>query len=56
LVYILLSSITTFSRIKDENSNDKSLIVETRNEVAKKKFMYGNIVPINFNVSEETIK
>ena len=55
LVFILLSSITTFSKKKDEDSSDKSMLVHIRNEAARQKLQNATVIPINFQTSQDSI-
>lgn len=56
LVFILLSSITTFSKKKDEDSSDKSMLVQIRNEAARQKLQNATVIPINFQTSQDSIE
>ena len=51
LVYVLLSSITTFSKRAHNAKDDPSLIVQARNDAAKEKLVKAYITPINFATS-----
>ena len=51
LVYILLSSITTFSKRAGQTKDDPSLLVESKNDAAKQKLVKAYISPIDFNTS-----
>lgn len=56
LVYILLESISTFSK-KQDNENDKAFVVQIKNNVAKdKKLSIAVVEPINEFATSDIIK
>ena len=56
LVYILLESISTFSK-KPDNENDKAFVVQIKNNAAKdKKLSIAVVEPINEFASSDIIK
>ena len=56
LVYILLESISTFSK-KQDNENDKAFVVQIKNNAAKdKKLSIAVVEPINEFASSDIIK